>query len=199
MSPSHLRDEYISALCLLSLSKPSLISRSRLSTRSLVTLVSAIMLCIAKALSVLVHSVDSISDLSPKLSQIFLFHFTNGIASVLNEQSITVESKHWDLSQNACIPEIYIQHFHSDFTNDGLRQVWMTFIQRLARKRGNSMRISMDVKDYISGNEVCSVKCNGRDIRHGELKGRTYNAQKAPAKKKTFNGIQQSFKLPSPR
>lgn len=46
----------------------------------------------------------------------------------------------------------------------------MTFMQKLTRDRGKFMRISMDAKDYIRGNEVRSVKWNGREIRNGEFK-----------------------------
>lgn len=45
----------------------------------------------------------------------------------------------------------------------------MTFMQKLTKDRGKFMRISMDAKDYIRGNEVRSVKWNGREIRNGEL------------------------------
>lgn len=62
-----------------------------------------------------------------------------------------------------------MQLFYSDFTDDERQQVWMTFMQKLARERGKFMRISMDAKDYIRSNEVRSVKWNGREIRNGEF------------------------------
>lgn len=76
-----------------------------------------------------------------------------------------------------------MQLFYSDFTDDERQQVWMTFMQKLNKERGRSMRISMDAKDYIRGNEVRSVKWNGREIRNGELKQRPHTTQNVPEKK----------------
>lgn len=45
----------------------------------------------------------------------------------------------------------------------------MTCMQKLTKERGKFMRISTAAKDYIGGNEVRSVKWNGREIRSGEL------------------------------
>lgn len=67
----------------------------------------------------------------------------------------------------------------------------MTFMQKLTKDRGKFMRISMDAKDYIRGNEVRSVKWNGREIRNGGLQ------KFRCAVKKKSNGTYQLFKLPS--
>lgn len=70
--------------------------------------------------------------------------------------------------KDAFISRIHVQLFYPDFTDDERQQVWMTFVQKLTKERGKFMRISMDAKDYIRGNEVRSVKWNGREIRNGE-------------------------------
>ncbi|KAG6354620.1 hypothetical protein INS49_004638 [Diaporthe citri] len=67
---------------------------------------------------------------------------------------------------DAFISRIHVQLFYPDFTDDERQQVWMTFMQKLTKDRGKFMRISMDAKDYIRGNEVRSVKWNGREIRN---------------------------------
>ncbi|KAK7710327.1 hypothetical protein SLS64_005912 [Diaporthe eres] len=69
-------------------------------------------------------------------------------------------------NRDAFISRIHVQLFYPDFTDDERQQVWMTFMQKLTKDRGKFMRISMDAKDYIRGNEVRSVKWNGREIRN---------------------------------
>ncbi|KAK3320596.1 hypothetical protein B0T19DRAFT_465487 [Cercophora scortea] len=46
------------------------------------------------------------------------------------------------------------------------QEVWQTFIKKLARERGDSIRLNIDAKEYIRGSEMRAVKWNGREIRN---------------------------------
>lgn len=89
------------------------------------------------------------------------------------------------MSKDAFISRIHVQLFYPDFTDDERQQVWMTFMQKLTKERGKFMRISMDAKDYIRGNEVRSVKWNGREIRNGKLKQLCYGIERKSLTKPT--------------
>lgn len=59
------------------------------------------------------------------------------------------------------------------------------------------MRISMDAKDYISGNKVHVIKWNGREIGNGVLKRRLYTAHKAPENRNINSPAFQTYLFPA--
>lgn len=61
-----------------------------------------------------------------------------------------------------------MQLYYPDFTDDQRQQVWKTFLDKLAKDRGDSIRLNIDAKEYIRGSEVRELEWNGRDIRNGE-------------------------------
>ncbi|KAI1750558.1 P-loop containing nucleoside triphosphate hydrolase protein [Xylaria castorea] len=67
---------------------------------------------------------------------------------------------------DAFISRVHIQLYYPDFDDDQRRQIWQTFIDKLVKERGNYMRLSIDAKDYIRGNEMRALKWNGREIRN---------------------------------
>ncbi|KAI1144885.1 P-loop containing nucleoside triphosphate hydrolase protein [Nemania diffusa] len=67
---------------------------------------------------------------------------------------------------DAFISRIHIQLYYRDFDDDQRRQIWQTFIDKLAKERGNYMRLNIDAKDYIRGNDIRALKWNGREIRN---------------------------------
>ncbi|OTB06589.1 hypothetical protein M426DRAFT_318656 [Hypoxylon sp. CI-4A] len=67
---------------------------------------------------------------------------------------------------DAFISRVHVQLYYPDFDDDQRRQVWQTFIDKLAKDRGDCMRLNIDAKDYIRGAEIKSLKWNGREIRN---------------------------------
>ncbi|KAI1659699.1 P-loop containing nucleoside triphosphate hydrolase protein [Daldinia decipiens] len=67
---------------------------------------------------------------------------------------------------DAFISRVHLQLYYSDFDDDQRRQVWQTFIDKLAKERGDCMRLNVDAKDYIRGAEIKALKWNGREIRN---------------------------------
>lgn len=62
---------------------------------------------------------------------------------------------------------VHVQLYYPEFTEDQRQQVWKTFIEKLAKERGDSIRLNIDAKEYIRGAEVRALEWNGRDIRNG--------------------------------
>ncbi|ROW17124.1 hypothetical protein VPNG_01370 [Cytospora leucostoma] len=67
---------------------------------------------------------------------------------------------------DAFISRIHIQLLYKDFTPEERKKVWMTFVHKLTRERGNYIRVSLTAKEYIEGREVQGINWNGREIRN---------------------------------
>ncbi|KAI2776155.1 P-loop containing nucleoside triphosphate hydrolase protein [Daldinia loculata] len=67
---------------------------------------------------------------------------------------------------DAFISRVHLQLYYPDFDDDQRRQIWQTFIDKLAKERGDYMRLNVDAKDYIRGAEMRALKWNGREIRN---------------------------------
>jgi hypothetical protein len=60
-----------------------------------------------------------------------------------------------------------VKLYYPSFTDDERQTVWHTFIDKLIKERGKSIRVSIDAKDFIKGKQVRELKWNGREIRNG--------------------------------
>jgi hypothetical protein len=69
---------------------------------------------------------------------------------------------------DAFISRVHVQLYYPDFSDEQRLLVWKTFIDKLARERGDYTRLNIDAKEYIRGSEMRAVKWNGREIRNGE-------------------------------
>ncbi|KZL69635.1 p-loop containing nucleoside triphosphate hydrolase [Colletotrichum incanum] len=67
---------------------------------------------------------------------------------------------------DAFISRIHVQLYYPDFTDDERQQVWKTFIDKLGRERGDTMRMTIDAKEYIASTRKQGIKWNGREIRN---------------------------------
>ncbi|KAK2025670.1 ATPase [Colletotrichum zoysiae] len=67
---------------------------------------------------------------------------------------------------DAFISRIHVQLYYPDFTDDERQRVWKTFIDKLARERGDTMRMTIDAKEYIASTRKHGIKWNGREIRN---------------------------------
>ncbi|KAG9228393.1 P-loop containing nucleoside triphosphate hydrolase protein [Amylocarpus encephaloides] len=67
---------------------------------------------------------------------------------------------------DAFISRINVKLYYKDFTDDERQRVWKTFIDKLIKDRGSTIRISMDAKDFIAGKAMKELKWNGREIRN---------------------------------
>ncbi|KAF4484031.1 hypothetical protein CGGC5_v008297 [Colletotrichum fructicola Nara gc5] len=67
---------------------------------------------------------------------------------------------------DAFISRIHIQLYYPDFSNDERQRVWKTFIDKLARERGDTIRLTIDAKEYIESTRKQGLKWNGREIRN---------------------------------
>lgn len=70
---------------------------------------------------------------------------------------------------DAFISRIHVQLFYPEFTDEQRQLVWKTFMDKLARERGDYIRLNIDAKEYIRGTEMRAVQWNGREIRNGEM------------------------------
>jgi SpoVK/Ycf46/Vps4 family AAA+-type ATPase len=68
---------------------------------------------------------------------------------------------------DAFISRIHIQLYYPEFDDVSRRKVWKTFIDKLRRERGDYIRLNIDAREYLEGNELRAVKWNGREIRNG--------------------------------
>ena len=68
---------------------------------------------------------------------------------------------------DAFISRIHISLYYPDFSEADRKKVWWNFFGKLAKERGDVMRVQIDTKDYTQGQEVRAVKWNGREIRNG--------------------------------
>ncbi|KAI8234054.1 Lon protease [Colletotrichum sp. SAR 10_86] len=62
-----------------------------------------------------------------------------------------------DLTRNSLV---------ADFSDDERQRVWRTFIDKLGRERGETIRLTMDAKEYIESTRMQALKWNGREIRN---------------------------------
>ncbi|KAH6995840.1 hypothetical protein BKA56DRAFT_539060 [Ilyonectria sp. MPI-CAGE-AT-0026] len=67
---------------------------------------------------------------------------------------------------DAFISRVHVQLYYPEFTDEQRQKVWKTFIDKLAREKGESMRLNIDAKEYIRGTEMRAMKWNGREIRN---------------------------------
>ncbi|KAK2049546.1 hypothetical protein LZ31DRAFT_456667, partial [Colletotrichum somersetense] len=66
---------------------------------------------------------------------------------------------------DAFISRIHVQLYYPDITDDERQRVWTTFIDKLTRERGDTMRMTIDAKEYIASTRKHGIKWNGREIR----------------------------------
>ena len=69
---------------------------------------------------------------------------------------------------DAFVSRIHVSLYYPDFSEEDRRKVWKVFFEKLRRDRGDIMRVPIETKDYTNGQEVKSLKWNGREIRNGE-------------------------------
>ncbi|GJC91453.1 ATPase [Colletotrichum higginsianum] len=67
---------------------------------------------------------------------------------------------------DAFISRIHVQLYYPDFTEDERQRVWQTFIDKLGRERGDTMRMTIDAKKYIASTRKQGINWNGREIRN---------------------------------
>ncbi|KAF8846682.1 hypothetical protein BDZ45DRAFT_812136 [Acephala macrosclerotiorum] len=67
---------------------------------------------------------------------------------------------------DAFMSRIHVKLYYRPFTPEERQRVWQTFIDKLMKDRGSSIRVSIDAKDFIKGRRMKGLKWNGRDIRN---------------------------------
>ncbi|KAF9891838.1 hypothetical protein FE257_003323 [Aspergillus nanangensis] len=67
---------------------------------------------------------------------------------------------------DAFMSRVHVQLYYSDFSDEERQLVWKTFTDKLARERGDYIRLNIDAKEYIRGAEVRALEWNGREIRN---------------------------------
>ncbi|KAK5625866.1 hypothetical protein RRF57_001582 [Xylaria bambusicola] len=67
---------------------------------------------------------------------------------------------------DAFISRVHVQLYYPDFDDEQRQQIWQTFVDKLAKERGNYMRLNINAKEYIRGREIRALKWNGREIRN---------------------------------
>ena len=70
---------------------------------------------------------------------------------------------------DAFISRIHVSLYYPELTEEDRKKIWRNFFDKLAKDRGDIMRIPIDTKDYTNGQEVREVKWNGREIRNGKF------------------------------
>jgi len=68
---------------------------------------------------------------------------------------------------DAFISRIHIKLYYPNFTDEERQKVWKTFTDKLARDRGDYMRMNIDAKEYLASQAMRSLQWNGREIRNG--------------------------------
>lgn len=69
---------------------------------------------------------------------------------------------------DAFISRVHVQLYYPDFDDDQRQQIWQTFVNKLAKERGDYMRLNVNAKEYMRGSEMRALKWNGREIRNGK-------------------------------
>jgi hypothetical protein len=77
---------------------------------------------------------------------------------------------------DAFISRIHVKLYYEDFTSEERQKVWQTFMDKLARDRGDSLRLNIDAKEYLRSSTVKAIKWNGREIRNGKSRQLQCNA-----------------------
>ncbi|KAF3801312.1 hypothetical protein GCG54_00005468 [Colletotrichum gloeosporioides] len=67
---------------------------------------------------------------------------------------------------DAFISRIHIQLYYPDFSDDERQKIWKNFIDKLARERGETIRLTIDAKEYIESMRKQGLNWNGREIRN---------------------------------
>ncbi|KAI0432789.1 P-loop containing nucleoside triphosphate hydrolase protein [Xylaria sp. FL1042] len=67
---------------------------------------------------------------------------------------------------DAFISRVHVQLYYPDFDDDQRQEVWGTFMEKLEKERGDSMRLNIDAKEYIRGSDMRALAWNGREIRN---------------------------------
>ncbi|KAL9045831.1 MAG: hypothetical protein Q9214_001195 [Letrouitia sp. 1 TL-2023] len=67
---------------------------------------------------------------------------------------------------DAFISRIHVTFYYHDLTEKKREMLWRNFFDKLVRDRGGLMRVPIDTKDYIKGQDVRALKWNGREIRN---------------------------------
>jgi hypothetical protein len=69
----------------------------------------------------------------------------------------------------AFISRIHVQLNYLDFDDEERQRIWQTFMDKLERERGSTMRVHISALEYISSETIKELKLNGREIRNGTL------------------------------
>ncbi|KAI6306758.1 hypothetical protein MCOR34_007871 [Pyricularia oryzae] len=67
---------------------------------------------------------------------------------------------------DAFISRIHVQLRYPPFKDEERQKVWRTFISKLQRDRGDTMRLNLNAQEYIEGKEIRDLEWNGREIRN---------------------------------
>ncbi|KAJ3576726.1 hypothetical protein NPX13_g3611 [Xylaria arbuscula] len=67
---------------------------------------------------------------------------------------------------DAFISRVHVQMYYPDFDDEQRQQIWQTFVNKLAKERGDYMRLNVNAKEYIRGSDIRALKWNGREIRN---------------------------------
>ncbi|KAI1362157.1 P-loop containing nucleoside triphosphate hydrolase protein [Xylaria arbuscula] len=67
---------------------------------------------------------------------------------------------------DAFISRVHVQMYYPDFDDEQRQQIWQTFVNKLAKERGDYMRLNVNAKEYIRGSDIQALKWNGREIRN---------------------------------
>jgi ATP-dependent 26S proteasome regulatory subunit len=69
----------------------------------------------------------------------------------------------------AFMSRIHTKIHYPNFDEEDRDKLWDSFFQKLEVDRETTMRITQPAKDYVSSQDLRSLKWNGREIRNGEL------------------------------
>lgn len=70
---------------------------------------------------------------------------------------------------DAFISRVHIKLYYPDFSETERQRVWDTFVKKLAKERGDYMRVTIGAQEYIrEGRQLREVSYNGREIRNGK-------------------------------
>ncbi|TLS28202.1 hypothetical protein PpBr36_00036 [Pyricularia pennisetigena] len=67
---------------------------------------------------------------------------------------------------DAFISRIHVQLRYPPFKDEERQKVWRTFISKLERDRGDTIRLNLNAQEYIEGREIRELEWNGREIRN---------------------------------
>ncbi|KAI8165072.1 ATPase family AAA domain-containing protein 3-B [Colletotrichum sp. SAR 10_70] len=97
-------------------------------------------------------------DVESNLTANFKRAMNWGAVLLIDEADVFMERRTTsDLTRNSLV---------ADFSDDERQRVWKTFIDKLAREKGDTMRMTIDAKEYIESLRKHGLKWNGREIRN---------------------------------